>query len=103
MKVNGIDLEELYEQLVDVAKYAEANGWVVKPVSYALYHLWKQVDEYEKSRKQDGGQEKEVKCKDCKNGIAESSCIWCYKHHMPCGENYHCSNGERKEGEQDDD
>ncbi len=49
----------------------------------------------------DGGQEKEVKCKDCKNGIAESSCIWCYKHHMPCGENYHCSDGERKGGQTD--
>ena len=57
MKVNGIDLEVLSEQLIDDATCAEGYGWVVKPVSYALYHLWKQVDAYEISREKDGEQE----------------------------------------------
>lgn len=37
--------------LVERYQYAISQPWVIKPMSYALYHTWKAIDNIEKPRK----------------------------------------------------
>ena len=51
MKINGIETWKVIEELIRIMMEAESNATVRKPVSWALYQVWKKIDETEKNRK----------------------------------------------------
>lgn len=53
MIVNDIDLEDVVKTLKRYVEDAQNDPTVSKPVSFALYHLWKMIDNRERRIKHD--------------------------------------------------
>ena len=51
-----VSLQKVLEKLQTKYTYAVSQKWINKPLAYALYHVWRYVDTYEKSTSQIKGQ-----------------------------------------------
>lgn len=45
-----ITLETVIKMLQEEYEFAKKQAWIKKPLSYALYEIWKRVDEKERQQ-----------------------------------------------------
>lgn len=46
-----IDLEDVIKELRERVAEAQEDKYPIRPISYALYHLWREIDAVEENRR----------------------------------------------------
>ena len=45
------DLQKVFERIQIRYTYAQSQKWILKPLAWTLYQVWKEIDKKEKVRK----------------------------------------------------